>query len=108
MKCICGSDMILKDSKYGKFYGCERFPLCKNTHGCHPNGTPLGIPADKETRELRHRLHEIMNQKFNYKSKKGRKQMYKFLKENTATGHIGSMMKPEIIKLIEYFNNNAE
>jgi len=27
----CGGDMVLRESKFGKFYGCQRFPKCKAT-----------------------------------------------------------------------------
>lgn len=27
----CNSKMILREGKYGKFYGCSRFPYCKGT-----------------------------------------------------------------------------
>lgn len=25
---LCGGDYVLRESKYGKFYGCQRFPKC--------------------------------------------------------------------------------
>lgn len=28
---ICSSNMILRNGRYGKFYGCSRFPYCKGT-----------------------------------------------------------------------------
>lgn len=31
-KCpLCDSDMILRTGKYGKFYGCSKFPICRGT-----------------------------------------------------------------------------
>lgn len=31
-KCpVCNSDMVLRTGKYGKFYGCSKFPYCKGT-----------------------------------------------------------------------------
>lgn len=27
----CGSNMVIRNGKYGKFYGCSRFPRCKGT-----------------------------------------------------------------------------
>lgn len=53
----CGSSMVLRNSKFGKFYGCTAFPNCRGTHGAHPDGTPLGVPANKETKEARIRAH---------------------------------------------------
>jgi ssDNA-binding Zn-finger/Zn-ribbon topoisomerase 1 len=55
----CGADMILKDGKYGKFYGCERYPACEAAHGAHQEThKPLGIPADKKTRAMRIKAHK--------------------------------------------------
>ncbi|MBQ4606590.1 MAG: topoisomerase DNA-binding C4 zinc finger domain-containing protein, partial [Clostridia bacterium] len=32
MKCeLCGSDMILRNGRYGSFYACSRYPECKFT-----------------------------------------------------------------------------
>ena len=58
LKCPeCGSEMELRDSKYGLFYGCVAFPRCRATHGAHPDGKPLGTPADKATKEWRIKAH---------------------------------------------------
>ncbi|MFH1833374.1 MAG: topoisomerase DNA-binding C4 zinc finger domain-containing protein, partial [Candidatus Levyibacteriota bacterium] len=27
----CGSKMILRTGRYGKFYGCSKFPYCRGT-----------------------------------------------------------------------------
>lgn len=53
----CGSPMQLRTSQYGKFWGCARYPDCKGAHGAHPDGRPLGTPANKETKEARIRAH---------------------------------------------------
>lgn len=63
--CTCGAKMILREtSKYkwnnGQnrlFYGCSMFPKCKGTHGAHPNGEPLGTPADTKTKAARMVAH---------------------------------------------------
>ncbi|MBE6632194.1 MAG: type I DNA topoisomerase [Ruminococcaceae bacterium] len=32
MKCeLCGSEMVIRNSRYGSFYACENYPKCKNT-----------------------------------------------------------------------------
>lgn len=49
--------MALRNSRFGQFYGCTTFPICKGTHGAHPDGRPMGIPADKETRDARVKAH---------------------------------------------------
>lgn len=58
----CGAPMKLRNSKYGKFYGCTNYPDCDSTHGAHPDDSPLGVPADKETRQARMRAHEAFDQ----------------------------------------------
>jgi len=58
----CGSPMKLKNGKYkDMFYGCTRYPLCKASHGSHPDGKPLGIPADKKTRQARIDAHALFD-----------------------------------------------
>lgn len=55
----CGAKMRLRYSKKHDrhFYGCERFPDCGGTHGAHPDGSPLGTPADRVTKSARIRAH---------------------------------------------------
>ncbi len=58
----CGAPMILRNSQYGKFYGCTKFPVCRATHGAHKDtGEPLGIPGDAETKKLRMEAHELFD-----------------------------------------------
>lgn len=49
--------MILRDSRYGWFYSCSTYPKCRATHGTHPNGEPLGTPADSKTKSWRVKAH---------------------------------------------------
>ena len=58
----CGGLMVLKESKYGKFYGCINFPKCKGAHGAHPDGRPLGFPGNAETKKWRKKAHKIMDE----------------------------------------------
>lgn len=62
----CGNDMVLRKSmKFpNPFYGCTQFPYCKATHGAHPDGAPLGIPANKETKEWRIKAHVAFDPKW--------------------------------------------
>jgi ssDNA-binding Zn-finger/Zn-ribbon topoisomerase 1 len=53
--------MELRDSKFGLFYGCVRFPECKATHGAHRDGRPLGIPATKATKQARIAAHDAFD-----------------------------------------------
>lgn len=47
-----------KNGEPRKFWGCSRWPECEATHGAHPDGSPLGIPANKETKQWRIKAHE--------------------------------------------------
>jgi ssDNA-binding Zn-finger/Zn-ribbon topoisomerase 1 len=57
----CQAPMALRTSRFGKFWGCTRFPDCKGTHGAHPDGRPLGLPANAETKEARMRAHRAFD-----------------------------------------------
>lgn len=57
----CGAQMVLRNTKFGLFYGCKSFPKCRATHGAHPNGRPLGVPGDRETKQARIDAHEIFD-----------------------------------------------
>lgn len=82
----CGAPMALCPSKYGVFYGCTRYPECRGTHGARPDGRPLGIPANKETREARIQAHYVFDQiwKNNYMR---RREAYKWLRLNMKVSH---------------------
>lgn len=58
----CGKPMILKDSRYGKFWGCMGYPECRATHGAHPDGSPMGVPGNKEVKALRIEVHRICDE----------------------------------------------
>ncbi len=105
---LCGKPMVLRQSRFGKFYGCSGYPQCKTTHGAHPDGKPLGIPADKETRDLRIKAHELLNKVFDYNTKDGRRKMYSWLKWNTTEGHISMLDKYELLILIEVLNDKVQ
>lgn len=51
----CGSNMILRKSRYGYFYGCQEFPEtgCKGSVGARPDGTPVAMPTSMNEKEAR-------------------------------------------------------
>lgn len=53
--------MVLRTSRFGLFYGCRSFPECRASHGAHPDGRPLGTPADAATKRARIRAHEAFD-----------------------------------------------
>jgi hypothetical protein len=53
----CYCCMMLREGKYGKYYEC----VCGLLHGAHPDGSLLGIPADRRTRKLRVKAHKVFD-----------------------------------------------
>lgn len=88
----CGAPMLLRNSRYGKFYGCSRFPACKAAHGAHPDGRPLGIPANAETKAWRMRAHDAFDQLWK-SGRMSRREAYAWLRTTMGLGkadcHIG-------------------
>lgn len=63
----CGGDVQKVDDEelYGESYGSELY-LCQDERcqarvGCHPDGSPLGILADRELRRWRSVAHEAFD-----------------------------------------------
>lgn len=64
LKCPeCGADMVLRQSKFKNpfFWGCSQYPECQSSHGAHPDGRPLGIPANRETKDWRIKAHDAFD-----------------------------------------------
>lgn len=63
---FCGHPVIKTSNAviYGKQYGsgvCYKCTSCDAYVGCHPNGSPLGTLANKATRDLRRRCHNVFD-----------------------------------------------
>ena len=109
----CGARLIYKPSKFGGFYGCENYQTtkCKGAIGCHVGTrTPLGVPANQETRKLRTKAHLLFDNLWKNKQMK-RKEAYKWLAEKMILSqdkaHIGMFNKEQceyLIKEMESFN----
>lgn len=101
--------MVLREGKFGMFYGCVRYPACDATHGAHADGTPLGIPADKETKQARIEAHAVFDELWRKASKKGKKsarqKAYAWLREELGLTkeecHIGRFDKAMCQRVIE-------
>lgn len=100
----CGAKMVLKTSKYGPFYGCVRYPECDGTHGAHANsGKPLGIPADKETKEWRIKAHDkfdSMWKMLGYKRSEAYQMLSDIMKLSKDKAHISMFDIEQCKKLI--------
>lgn len=52
--------MRLKGGRFGTFYGCEAGG-CRGSHGAHPDGSPVGVPADARTKKARMDAHDAFD-----------------------------------------------
>lgn len=54
----CGSKLVLRLGRYGRFYGCEKYQEtgCKGGISAHHDGTPKGWPGNAATRAARKQL----------------------------------------------------
>jgi ssDNA-binding Zn-finger/Zn-ribbon topoisomerase 1 len=117
----CGANLILREGKYGKFYGCVRYPQCTGAHGIHQaTGEPLGIPANQETRKMRIAAHEAFDKLWKSTLWKGilkkvegnrRKQVYEWLRKQMGLTenecHIGNFnieQCKEVIRICKNIN----
>ena len=95
--------MVLRDSKYGLFYGCTNYPKCKATHGAHKkSGKPLGTPADKKTKKARMQAHDAFDQLWKNKHM-SRSEAYEWMQEamemTEDEAHIGCFTEDQCDKL---------
>jgi len=108
--CPCGAVMQLKDSRHGKFYGCRDWPACDYTHGAHPDGSPLGVPANKETRQARMRAHDAFDTLWKGGGMK-RREAYRWMQEalglSEDEAHIGKFDVETCERLIEAVEEGA-
>lgn len=120
----CGAPMRLRDmtgqpslpkfearSRARKFYGCSRFPVCRGTHGAHPDGRPLGIPTDRETAQWRILAHAAFDRLWQH-GRWSRKMAYRRMRTDLgyteATGHIGRFTLPECARVIWWATEAAK
>lgn len=107
----CGAKMVLRkttkftyaDKSPRYFYGCSNYPKCKATHGANPDGSPLGIPANDETKKYRILAHNAFDPIWKNRKMK-RQDAYKWLTEQLemkTQAHIGAMNIEECKKVIE-------
>lgn len=120
--CPCGAPMVPRNSSWGRFWGCSTYPKCKNTHAAHQSdGSPMGKPADPETKKGRIRAHAVFDtlwqkNEFAKKPPMKRKQAYAWLREvmelNHEEGHIGMFNTEQCEKLIalvtEYLKGKSD
>lgn len=102
----CGSRMTLRNSRFGLFYGCSNYPECDATHGAHPDGRPLGTPADEDTKQARIAAHAAFDTIWQNSTVKGaRKRAYRWLAEQLGLSaddcHIGMFDQATCERVVE-------
>lgn len=100
----CAAPMVLRDSKFGLFYGCSRYPDCKASHGAHPDGRPLGIPATPAVKVARIKAHEAFDAMWRARGW-NRREGYQWLQNvfdmTSGEAHIGKFDLEQCERLIE-------
>lgn len=103
----CGKKLILKDGKFGIFYGCETWHEtgCKGAHNCHKDtAEPHGRPADQATRDKRKEAHAIFDKLWAGGGMR-RDSAYGWMRTQLGLseeeGHIGMMDIPMCDRLIQ-------
>lgn len=111
----CGKGMVLRtDSKFkshGFWYACSNWPTCRGTHGAHADGSPLGTPANQETKRWRIRAHSVFDRLWQSHIM-SRADAYRFLAQNLEIPldkcHIGSFSMPQCQKVVEICESHAK
>ncbi len=103
----CGAAMVLKPSRFGKFYACVEFPKCRGSHGAHPDGSPLGTPANRATKDARIAAHAAFDTLWMLGGMK-RKEAYRWMPDamgmSKDDAHIGRFTIAQCDALIALIN----
>lgn len=99
--------MRLKQSRYGLFYSCTRFPECRGTHGAHANGTPLSVPGTPAVKHARMLAHEAFDRMWRGpNSAWTRNAAYLWMADvlglDPSEAHIGRFTEEQCNQLIEF------
>lgn len=103
---VCKRQMTLRrHAQYGLFWGCDSYASCGTSHGARPDGTPLGEPATRETKEWRVRAHAAFDPLWQ-SGKLTRNEAYDWLcqvmNKTLEKGHIALFSVEECQQLIEH------
>ena len=106
--------MMLAKSKFknDQYYRCVRWKDgCRGSHGAHPDGMPLGIPADTETKSWRMRAHQAFDQFWKHKKwtrPEGYQWMQRVMNLSEDDAHIGKFTSEQCEQLILIVNREIE
>jgi ssDNA-binding Zn-finger/Zn-ribbon topoisomerase 1 len=100
--------MKLRRGKFSLFWGCTLFPKCRGTHGAHPDGQPLGKPADSATKAARIRAHEVFDRLWkthNLSRRQAYMIMQRVLDMSADEAHIAKFSIKQCERLISEFGS---
>lgn len=89
-----------RNGEWTKFWRCRDIN-CSGKHSAHPDGTPLGKPANKDTRQARFYLHLLIDRVWDPEDREQKKNRDRWLHDNTPTGHVSDMDYEEVWKTIK-------
>jgi len=99
----CTGTLRRKDSRHGLFYGCDQWRKtgCVGAIGCHPDGSPLGVPAKQSTRKTRMAAHAAFDPIWK-DGPMSRSEAYAWLaiKMGRVEVHMGEMSESECLEVI--------
>jgi hypothetical protein len=106
-----------KEARYPKtgkprlYYRCANSKWCDVIAGAHPDGTPLGVPGNSETRTARYALHHVFDQLWITK-RWSRQEAYDILailtKLDTEEAHIACFDKKQCEQVMEQLEEFLE
>ncbi len=93
------------------FWACDSYVACGTSHGAHADGTPLGIPADAETKAWRVKAHHAFDSLWRL-GEFSRNEAYAWLCQRMNMtrdeGHIGRFTIEECQLLIAYVEEHQK
>jgi hypothetical protein len=107
----CGGTLVhTTRGRFGPWYSCERWPDCRGAHGAHPDGSPLGTPANAALRAARIRAHAAFDPLWvpgsNKKRGRRRRAAYERLRAHMGLsktdGHISKFSIEQCEQVIAY------
>lgn len=103
----CGDSMAIMKDKSFIGYRCRSLD-CRGSHAAHPDGRPVGTPADARTRRARVEAHEAFDRVWKY-GRMSRDQAYLWMQESlgikSSKCHIGSFDVATCRKLVQTVKN---
>jgi len=60
MRLVRSGKFAYRNGQLRLYWRCSAYPACTANHCAHPDGSPVGIPANAETRQARRDAHKAL------------------------------------------------